>query len=136
MQCGVGFWFLGVPTGHHCTVKCTPNVFLFTLQGRGTPEAKLGWAFSVFDQDKDGLVSREEMIVVVDAVYRMVGPAVKEMSEDVNTPQKRVDKLFRQAEKGKKEKLAFQDFCSIVEQDEAIWNILRCDMTNSEMVPM
>ena len=104
--------------------------------GRGTPETKLTWAFSVFDQDNDGLVGREEMIVVVEAVYLMVGPAVKDMSEDVNTPQKRVDKLFRQAEKGKKDKLAFQDFCSIVEQDEAIWNILRCDMTNSEMVPM
>lgn len=96
----------------------------------------MSWAFSVFDQDKDGLVGRDEMVVVVEAVYRMVGPAVKHMSEDVNTPQKRVDKLFRQAEKGKKDKLSFEDFCSIVEQDEAIWNILRCDMTNSEMVPM
>lgn len=123
------------PLATHCTFKCTPPT-PFTPSGRGSPETKLGWAFSVFDQDNDGLVSREEMVVVVEAVYQMVGPAVKDMSEDVNTPQKRVDKLFRQAEKGKKDKLAFQDFCSIVEQDEAIWNILRCDMTNSEMVPM
>ena len=73
------------------------------------------------------------MFEVVDAIYKMVGSVVKQMNEDVNTPVKRIEKLFKQAELGKKERMTFDAFCDIVQHDKPIWIILGCDMTDSEL---
>ena len=50
-------------------------------------------AFHLYDSDHDGYVTREEMEAIVDSMHKMVGQMV-EFSEDDETPQTRVDKLF------------------------------------------
>jgi len=52
-------------------------------------------AFSLYDRDGDGVISRSDMLAVVRAIYDMVGSLI-DMPADENSPEKRVDKLFRQ----------------------------------------
>ena len=52
-------------------------------------------AFQLYDRDGDGYISRNDMILVVSAIYQMIG-SMLDMPADENTPEKRVEKLFRQ----------------------------------------
>jgi len=52
-------------------------------------------AFRLYDRDGDGYISRKDMMLVVTAIYQMIG-SMLDMPIEENTPDKRVEKLFRQ----------------------------------------
>jgi Ca2+-binding EF-hand superfamily protein len=51
-------------------------------------------AFQLYDIDGDGYISREEMLRIVESVYKMIGNMI-DLPEGEETPEKRVDKVFR-----------------------------------------
>jgi len=60
---------------------------------RGTLDEKLRWTFSLYDQDRDGLIGREEMEDVVASVFDLMGRTGEPQAEDELVGQ-RVDKIF------------------------------------------
>ncbi|WAR31283.1 NCS1-like protein, partial [Mya arenaria] len=54
-----------------------------------------GRAFSLYDVDSDGFITRTEMIEIIDAIYNMVGNLM-DLPNDENTPEKRANKIFQQ----------------------------------------
>lgn len=60
------------------------------MLSRGSMEEKLQWAFTLYDINGDGVVTREEFTEIVTAIYDMMGkstdPAIDEHSvlEHVN----------------------------------------------------
>ncbi|CAG0900162.1 unnamed protein product [Darwinula stevensoni] len=49
---------------------------------RGETSEKLRWAFSIYDQDRDGRISKLEFLNVVLAVYALLGPRVDPPVDD------------------------------------------------------
>lgn len=103
-------------------------------------EDKLDWAFQLYDIDGDGKISYEEMLAIVEAIYKMVsspgsllcsyfdtigqvGSMVK-LPEDEDTPEKRVKKIFRMMDKDENGSLDMAEFKEGSKRDETIVSAL------------
>ena len=104
-------------------------------------EDKLDWAFQLYDIDGDGKISYDEMLAIVEAIYKMVrrtectrlmatadtiiqvGSMVK-LPEDEDTPEKRVRKIFRMMDKDENGSLDMAEFKEGSKRDETIVSAL------------
>ncbi|KAG0334544.1 hypothetical protein BG004_000363, partial [Podila humilis] len=66
-------------------------------------------AFQLYDIDNDQTITYDEMLSIVDAIYKMVGTMVK-LPPDEDTPEKRVSKIFSLMDKDKDGRLTFDEF--------------------------
>lgn len=64
------------------------------MLSRGSLQERLQWAFSLYDINGDGLITREEMLDIVSAIYDMMG-RFSEPSVDETTTRDHVDKVFQ-----------------------------------------
>lgn len=65
-----------------------------SILSRGSLEEKLRWAFTLYDINGDGYITREEMTDIVNAVYDLMGK-VSEPCVDDNTVKEKVDRIFQ-----------------------------------------
>lgn len=81
----------------------TFTVIIFPLQefvvglsvlSRGTFQERLQWAFSLYDVNGDGIITKEEMLDIVTAIYEMMG-RYTEPSIDDTTAREHVERVFQ-----------------------------------------
>lgn len=90
-----------------------------SVTSRGRLEEKLKWAFQLYDINGDKVITFDEMLKIVEAIYKMTGQMVR-LPPDEDTPQKRVEKIFRNMDKDKDDKLTYDEFVEGSKQDPTI----------------
>ncbi|CAP27965.2 Protein CBR-NCS-3 [Caenorhabditis briggsae] len=86
-------------------------------------------AFSLYDVDKDGFITKDEMADIVDAIYSMIGNML-ELPKDEDTPQKRVEKIFTNMDKNLDGQLTREEFKEGSKADPWIVQALTMDISN------
>ncbi|KAK9449563.1 uncharacterized protein V1518DRAFT_416358 [Limtongia smithiae] len=94
-----------------------------SITARGSVEEKLLWSFQLYDINNDGMISYDEMLAIVEAIYKMVGSMMK-LPEDESTPQKRVDKIFAAMDKDRNGQLTLDEFKKGSQDDPTIVSAL------------
>lgn len=61
---------------------------------RGTMEEKLNWTFQLYDVNRDGYISKEEMKEVITAVHELMG-RIPEGCKEENLIKEKVESLFK-----------------------------------------
>lgn len=92
---------------------------------RGSQHEKLLWTFRLYDVNGDDVITREEMSVVVSAVYDMIhGGFSQHGFHDQRTTADHVDHLFKKMDLDRDGMISLEDFMESCFRDENITNSL------------
>nr|XP_054365053.1 Kv channel-interacting protein 4 [Mirounga angustirostris] len=103
------------------SLACTDFIKGLSILLRGTVQEKLNWAFNLYDINKDGYITKEEMLDIMKAIYDMMGkctyPVLKE-----DAPRQHVETFFQKMDKNKDGVVTIDEFIESCQKDE---NIMR-----------
>ncbi|CAL2052783.1 unnamed protein product [Caenorhabditis brenneri] len=123
------FVFNVFDNNHDGHISFSEFIAALSITSRGTLDEKLDWAFSLYDVDKDGFITKDEMADIVDAIYSMIGNML-ELPKDEDTPQKRVEKIFTNMDKNLDGQLTREEFKEGSKADPWIVQALTMDISN------
>lgn len=95
--------------------------FMTTLSiaSKGSIDEKLHWAYSMYDMNGDGQVSRKEAIEIVHSIFKMRGEKDDEKADEA------VDHLFSNLDKDCNENLSENEFVQGAKRSPTICELLR-----------
>jgi len=84
--------FRSFDTDHNGQMDFPEFLTALTVTSRGGMEAKLKWAFDMYDVDGNGDIDKEEMVAIIDAMFMMCGNIV----ESNESPASLTEKIFQE----------------------------------------
>ncbi|KAF7661109.1 hypothetical protein LDENG_00269190 [Lucifuga dentata] len=92
----------------------------------GSAVEKLHWSFKLYDKDKDGAITREEMLEIMKAVYKM-GVAAALTILDPLTAEECTNRIFVRLDKDNNAIISLEEFIEGALDDEWIREMVECD---------
>ena len=65
-----------------------------SILSRGTMDEKLRWIFNLYDLNRDGKVTKDELLLVVTSIYELMGKCTNP-TIDENSPKQHVEVVFK-----------------------------------------
>ncbi|ERE69878.1 calsenilin-like isoform 1 [Cricetulus griseus] len=91
---------------------------------RGTVHEKLKWAFNLYDINKDGYITKEEMLAIMKSIYDMMGrhtyPVLRE-----DAPLEHVERFFQKMDKNQDGVVTIDEFLETCQKDENIMSSMQ-----------
>ncbi|XP_056439138.1 visinin-like [Gadus chalcogrammus] len=118
--------FRSFDTNDDGTLDFKEYIIALHLTSTGKTARKLEWAFSLFDVDKNGYITKAEVREICAAIFKLI-PAeeLAGLPSDESTPDKRADKLWSCFDKGEDDRVAEAEFLAgLVDNDAALRLIL------------
>ncbi|KAM9511921.1 A-type potassium channel modulatory protein KCNIP1-like isoform 1-T2 [Salvelinus alpinus] len=118
------YLFDAFDSAHSGSIKFEDFVMALSILLRGSVREKLTWTFNLYDINRDGYISKEEMTDIVRAIYDMMGkytyPALK-----TDTPKQHVDAFFQKMDKNRDGVVTLDEFILSCQEDENIMRSLQ-----------
>ncbi|XP_071657260.1 recoverin isoform X3 [Patagioenas fasciata] len=110
--------FRSFDTNDDGTLDFREYIIALHLTSSGKTHLKLEWAFSLFDVDRNGEVSKAEVLEIITEEQKL-------LPEDENSAEKRADKLWKHFGKGDNDKIAEGEFIAGVMKNDAIMRLIQ-----------
>ncbi|TPX36318.1 hypothetical protein SmJEL517_g01485 [Synchytrium microbalum] len=104
---------------HNGVIDFREFIVALSITSRGQLDEKLVWAFQLYDINRDGFITKDEMLAIVEAIYKMVG-GIMELPADESTPQMRVQKIFDLFDTDGDSKITLDEFREGSKKDPSI----------------
>ncbi|XP_026722755.1 calsenilin-like, partial [Athene cunicularia] len=91
---------------------------------RGTVHQKLKWAFNLYDINKDGYITKEEMLEIMKSIYDMMGRCTHPTLRD-SAPAEHVELFFQKMDRNGDGVVTFEEFLETCQKDEDIMSSMQ-----------
>ncbi|XP_051574477.1 visinin-like [Myxocyprinus asiaticus] len=114
--------FRSFDTNDDGTLDFKEYIIALHMTSTGKTERKLEWAFSLFDVDKNGYITKAEVGEICQAIYKLIPKEEQDkLPADESTPEKRADKLWSFFNKKDNDRLAEGEFIQgILDNEDAL----------------
>ncbi|XP_040002035.1 Kv channel-interacting protein 2-like isoform X2 [Xiphias gladius] len=113
------FLFEAFDTHNNGAVSFEDFVLSLSIILRGSITDKLNWAFNLYDLNKDGCITREEMTDIMHSIYDMMGKYTYPSMKD-SAPKDHVDSFFQKMDKNNDGVVTIEEFLETCQKDENI----------------
>ncbi|XP_053336118.1 Kv channel-interacting protein 2-like isoform X3 [Clarias gariepinus] len=113
------FLFEAFDTNKNGSVSFEDFVIGLSIILRGTIIDRLNWAFNLYDLNKDGCITKEEMLDIMKSIYDMMGkytyPCIQE-----DAPREHVENFFQKMDRNNDGVVTIDEFIESCQKDENI----------------
>ncbi|XP_035282357.1 Kv channel-interacting protein 4-like isoform X1 [Anguilla anguilla] len=118
------FLFNAFDTDHNGSVSFEDFVMGLSILLRGSVQEKLNWAFNLYDINKDGYITKEEMLDIMKAIYDMMGKCTYPILKE-EAPRQHVEIFFQKMDKNRDGVVTIDEFIDCCQNDENIMRSLQ-----------
>uniref|UniRef100_A0A3Q3W1S4 EF-hand domain-containing protein n=1 Tax=Mola mola TaxID=94237 RepID=A0A3Q3W1S4_MOLML len=113
------FLFEAFDINNNGSVSFEEFVVSLSIILRGSITDKLNWAFNLYDLNKDGCITKEEMTDIIRSIYDMMGKHTYPNIKD-SAPREHVDSFFQKMDKNHDGVVTIEEFLETCQKDENI----------------
>uniref|UniRef100_A0A8C7J4A5 Potassium voltage-gated channel interacting protein 2 n=2 Tax=Oncorhynchus TaxID=8016 RepID=A0A8C7J4A5_ONCKI len=113
------FLFEAFDTNKNGSVSFEDFVFGLSIILRGTINDRLNWAFNLYDLNKDGCITKEEMMDIMKSIYDMMGKYTYPCMQD-EAPREHVESFFQKMDRNNDGVVTIDEFIESCQKDENI----------------
>ncbi|XP_069678957.1 Kv channel-interacting protein 4-like [Periplaneta americana] len=111
--------FAALDREHSGTITFRDFMLGLSIVMKGTLQERLRWAFSLYDVNHDGYITRAEMLAVITAIYELLGDSG---NISHHCPQSHVNKIFKKLDLNNDGVITVDEFINYCSMDENIRN--------------